>query len=90
MTIAEESKHNIYRLKVSGSVATVVGKTKLDVSNVIFGSWIYGGTVIAPFGKQGVGYVRFWNYPQGGSPTKTFPGPGYHTTDNAVTISPGS
>jgi hypothetical protein len=90
MTIADEKAHKIYRVKVRNSAATVVGKTKLHVSNVFFGSWIYGGTVIVPWGKRGVGYIGFWNYPKGGSPTKTFPGPGYDTTDNAVTVSPGS
>ena len=92
LTVADEHNHIIYRVKIKSSRATVVGKTKLGgFSNVFFGSWIYGGTVVVPFPrKHQVGYVGFWNYPQGGSPTKTFLGPGYDTPDNAVTVSPGS
>jgi hypothetical protein len=91
ITIADERTNKIYRVEINGSAAIVVGKTKLDrISNLFWGSWIYEGTVIAPFAKKGVGYVGFWNYPRGGSPTKILPGPGYDTTDNAVTISPGS
>ncbi|MFY9738170.1 MAG: hypothetical protein WAK11_03870 [Candidatus Cybelea sp.] len=92
ITIADEPHQIIYRVEINGSEATVVGKTKFGgFSRSFFGSWIYAGTVIVPFTKKhGIGYIGFWNYPRGGSPTKTFPGPGYDTGDNAVTISPGS
>ena len=91
MTIADEKEGRIYRVKIKGSAATLIGTTKLHgFASTTFASWIYDGAVIVPFGKGGVGYVGFWKYPEGGSPTKIFAGPGYHTTDNAVTISPAS
>jgi hypothetical protein len=91
LTIEDEHNRLIYRVEIKGSAATVVGKTKLGGVARFFGSWIYGSTVIVPFTKKhGVHDIGFWNYPGGGSPTKTFTGPGYDTTDNAVTISPGS
>ncbi len=91
MTVADEKVGTIFRLKIKGSLATRVGTTKLHgFGSALFASWIYDGAIIVPFGKDGVGYVGFWKYPQGGSPTKTFAGPGYHTTDNAVAISPAN
>jgi hypothetical protein len=38
--------------------------------------------------NQGAKNIGFWNYPQGGSPTKVFQDPSYGPM--AVTISPGS
>jgi len=91
VTVEDEKEDRIYRLKIKGSVATIVGTTKLHgFTSTFFASWIYNGAVIVPLGKNGVGYVGFWKYPEGGSRTKIFAGPGYHTPDYAVTISPGS
>jgi hypothetical protein len=92
MTIADEETRNIYRVEVNGSEATVVGKTHLKRSGGGFvETWIYGGTIIVPIrtgNKQGTNNIGFWNYPQGGSPTKRFEGPSYGSV--AVTISAGS
>ncbi len=92
MTIADEEARKIYRVEISGSVATVVGGTPIKHSGGGFGGpWIYRGTVIVPVRrngkKQGAKNIGFWNYPQGGSPTKVFQDPSYGPM--AVTISPG-
>ncbi len=93
MTIADEEARKIYRVAFNSSGATVVGRTAIKHSGGGFGgTWIYGGTAIVPVRrngkKQGAKNIGFWNYPQGGSPTKVFQGPGYGPM--AVTISPGS
>jgi hypothetical protein len=72
MTIADEQAHKLYRVSINTSAATVTGTTKIDgFPNVFSGSWIYGGMLIAPFSRKHRGYIGFWKYPEGGSPTKT-------------------
>jgi hypothetical protein len=62
----------IYQFTISGKKGTEVGSTPLmDASNVVQ-FWIQGSTVIGA--DAAAGDVGFWNYPQGGSPTKTITG----------------
>lgn len=82
----------IYRLQVSGSRATIVGKTQLTQASMVpLLSWIYDGAIIVPY-SIGSGYkdvaVGFWNYPAGGKATKTI-AKGFHSPEalSAVTIS---
>lgn len=62
---------SIYRVQVSGSSGTIVGKTTLNRSwSLPPSSTIFNGTVIA---AQGGGHhpghgVAFWHYPDGGKP----------------------
>jgi hypothetical protein len=59
------------RIRVSGSVAKVVGSTTLDAAPntaVPFQFWIRNGTVIEP--ENGNAEIGFWNYPGGGDQTK--------------------
>jgi hypothetical protein len=58
---------SVYRLRISGTSATVVGTTELkSINNRHEGqSWIQGGTIIGIDNKAGTD-VAFWRYPQGG------------------------
>ncbi|HEY2476233.1 MAG TPA: hypothetical protein VGI19_15710 [Candidatus Cybelea sp.] len=74
----------LYRIKLSGSTGKVVGSTTLGGAGTVWQSWIthvLGGKkhkgirVIAPTeGGSGGAEVGYWNYPAGGSPTKTITG----------------
>jgi hypothetical protein len=58
----------IYRFAISGNSATKVGATTLDDSASVRQFWIQAKSLVGPdFDSD----VRFWNYPAGGSPTKT-------------------
>jgi hypothetical protein len=64
----------IFQLAISGSIATVVGTTKLgSVPHRIFQSWIYNGTVLVPFNIRGTrpNVVGLWDYPRGGKVAHT-------------------
>jgi len=69
--ITIKSGLSIYRVQISGSSGTIVGKTTLNRSwNRPASSWIFNGTVIAAQGggnHPGHG-VAFWHYPDGGKP----------------------
>jgi hypothetical protein len=62
----------IYRLRISGSRATVVGSTTLsdETGNVYHGqTWIQGDTVIGVGAwKRSYENALFWPYPRGGEP----------------------
>ncbi len=63
----------IYRLRISGRRATVVGNTTLsDRINNYYGlTWIQGGTVIGTDTyKRGYENALFWPYPKGGAPDR--------------------
>ncbi len=63
----------IYRLAISGDEATIVGATQIKgLKHMAAQSWIYGNTVIMPYGIQDVRFpnIGFWRYPQGGRPTR--------------------
>jgi hypothetical protein len=59
----------VYRLRISGKAATVIGKTELESRTDVYNGqiWIQGKTVIG-FGpyKRGYENAYFWPYPAGG------------------------
>ena len=59
---------SILRFTVSGSAATVVGKTHLRGPQWITQSWIAGDRVIVPYASQGgaTNKIGVWRYPKGG------------------------
>jgi hypothetical protein len=58
----------IYEFAISGRSATKVGATTLEDTTSVRQFWIQAQRLIGPdFDSD----VRFWNYPAGGSPTKT-------------------
>lgn len=65
----------IYRLKISGSGASVVGTTKFRETLVWTNpSWIAGGAVVFPFSThrdQSPDEIGIWQYPHGGKATAT-------------------
>jgi hypothetical protein len=59
----------IYEFSISGAVGTEVGSTQLTSSTNIVQFFVQDSTLIGPdAAKEDVG---FWNYPGGGTPTKT-------------------
>jgi hypothetical protein len=64
----------IYQFAISGRSGTKVGTTSLNGGTSIGQYWIQGGKVIGPNAGSNTGNVLFWNYPAGGSPTKTITG----------------
>ena len=73
MAVSSSPYHNpllIYRLRISGSSATVVGSTKMSSSKNHYDgqTWIQGDTVIGT-GNAKRGYVTafLWRYPAGGT-----------------------
>lgn len=82
----------IDRIRISGLTGKVVGVTTLSGVGVRAGqSWIANGKVAVPTspgeGDKRAVDIRFWNYPAGGNPTKTFSnfiGPGHQTIDGVT------
>jgi hypothetical protein len=74
LTVADTATDAIYRLQVSGSRAKVQGRTGLNGVTGLAQSWIAGNKVVAANVESSgpTGDVVFWNYPAGGTPTKTF------------------
>lgn len=68
-----QSYSTLYRIKVSGSTGTVVGKTRLvgRVTNGEFAA-VLDGNVFAPDWKRALENVGLWNYPRGGKPVSVF------------------
>ncbi len=67
------SRFAIYRLKIKGHDAKVVGTTTLSVGsrNQHLGQvWIQGHTLLAPYQHKGQ-WIGVWSYPKGGKPTKS-------------------
>jgi hypothetical protein len=74
------------RIRVSGSVAKVIGMTTLSAppnTFTPFQFWIGGRTVIQPESRNSE--IGFWSYPGGGNPTKGIQIPG--STLSGVTVS---
>ena len=68
----QSGQPTISRLAISGSTATVVGQTRLNrVAKALRLSWIYQGSVVAPYSGGGRGpaakNIGIWKYPQGTS-----------------------
>ena len=79
------SKQYVYKLQISGNVATNVRTT-----HAIGGkphAWVYDNTLIAPYGP-GSKEIGFWKYPKGGKPTKILGQvSGYFKRLDGVTVS---
>jgi hypothetical protein len=75
ITIEDLTASSIYRLRVTGSKASVVGTTHLAGWNGPALSWIQGSSVAIPTGGSGA-VLGSWKYPAGGAPSKTQKGPG--------------
>jgi hypothetical protein len=72
VAIRDYEANVIYQFSISGSGGTEIGSTPLDGSSYAVQFWIHAANVIAPNANSG--NVMFWNYPAGGSPTKTIDG----------------
>jgi hypothetical protein len=85
ITIQEQqSPGDIYRLKVAGTTATVVGTVRFNgLASSLAPSWIQGGAVLVPSGHQ----LRIYDYPAGGNATETLKGKTYNDDMTAVTVS---
>jgi hypothetical protein len=75
ITIEDEQAGAVYRLKFSGSTATVVGTTRLKQwTDGDAQSWIENGMLIQPNGNSATG-IGSWRYPRGGNPTTNISAP---------------
>jgi hypothetical protein len=72
VTVGDAKAGVIYRVKIAGSSATVVGTTTLTDANGAFQSFIDGKKVVNP--NVNSANVMFWSYPAGGNPVKTLTG----------------
>jgi hypothetical protein len=73
MTIEDEYPPAVYRLKISGSTASVSGMTHFRGKDIEIGpTWIHGGTIVVPYGARGKlqKFLGFWQYPAGGKAAK--------------------
>ena len=66
----------IYRLKISGSTGSVIGKTRLRPSSCApVQTWIAGARIASSCpDPSGDSTVDLWKYPNGGRPTQSGPG----------------
>lgn len=76
ITIEDRPDSALYRLKVSGSTATIVGTTPLKqwTDAAAAQSWIQNGVIIQPNGN-GATEIGFWRYPAGGNPITSISSP---------------
>ena len=72
VTVGDAKAGVIYRVKISGSSAKVVGTTTLTDADGAFQSFIDGKKVVNP--NVNSANVMFWSYPAGGNPIKTLTG----------------
>ena len=81
---------NVYRVKISGTYGTVVGKTalrdwsgKYNGKYLIFGQfWVQGASIIGASFLGGRGLrPSFWHFPRGGKQVKVFRPPGFRMSD---------
>jgi hypothetical protein len=81
----------IFRVQVSGSKATITGKTVLKGSYEVYQSWIQGDTVIGPDDGPSLSTVQLWKYPAGGKPTVTLSkgSSGFFNGPFGAVVSPG-
>jgi hypothetical protein len=75
LAIGDYEHNAIVRFKISGKRGRKVGETHLDGASFPIGVWIQGSTVIAANDDSGT--VMYWNYPAGGTNTKTIDGLSY-------------
>jgi len=84
-----QSRFAIYRVKIKGRNAKVVGATILHVGfrNQHLGQvWIRGGTLLAPYQHDGQ-WIGVWPYPKGGKPTSSISLGHYPTLSFGLTVS---
>lgn len=65
---------SVYRLRISGSAATIEGTTQLTTkkNNYSGESWIQGRTILAAsYYHRSYQQVSFWAYPTGGKPHRS-------------------
>lgn len=72
VAVGDQSTNTIYQFSIAGKHATKAGSTALGGASEVFQFWIDGSKVIGPDALGGD--VGFWNYPEGGTATKTISG----------------
>jgi hypothetical protein len=72
LALGDRANGTIYRFAIAGNGGTEIGSAHLVGANDTCQFWIQGARVVAPSFSDGV--VMFWDYPGGGSPTKTIAG----------------
>ena len=75
LAVGDYESNRIYEFSIIGTSGSTVGVTNLGGADFAIGFWIQGHTVIGP--NDDSQNVMFWNYPTGGSPTKTLDGLSY-------------
>lgn len=74
-TPQEPTDNAIYRLKISGSIGSVIGKTRLKLpSCALSQTWIAGTRVASSCFNASGSSVDLWRYPRGGRPVESVPG----------------
>lgn len=75
MAVGDIFARALYRFKVAGTKATSAGKVSFtgNRSTLIAQFWIDGSTIVLPYGKRtrSVRRVGYWQYPGGGTATKS-------------------
>jgi hypothetical protein len=89
MTIQDRARASLYRLRISGSAATVVGTTKFSSIGPAQQSWIQGSGIVMPWrhSLKDNSILGFWKYPAGGAPTKTINNKDFEFAFTGTTIS---
>jgi hypothetical protein len=83
LAVADPNINTIYRFAVSGSTGTLMGAVSLGNAQSVYEFWIDGKRVIGADDLPNT--VWYWNYPAGGSPTKSITKDVFHPV--GVTIS---
>jgi hypothetical protein len=84
--------NHIARLRISGSVAQIVGRTTIKGARNMAQSWIVGKRVIIPYQTQRTTFSRIalWAYPKSGKPVTKFGdfGPGTYFAGATLSVVP--
>jgi hypothetical protein len=72
VAVGDQDVNAIYQFTISGTVGTKVGSTQLNGASTVVQFWIHREKVIGP--DINSANVMFWNYPAGGTATKTITG----------------
>jgi hypothetical protein len=84
---------SVYRLKLSGSAATVIGTTKLQsTKNRQRGqTWIHRTNILGMYDDKTLTHISVWAYPKGGQPRDVlakFDWTNYSPTGVTVSVAP--
>jgi hypothetical protein len=81
----------IYRFKIAGTVANLVGTTRLSNPKFLWYPWIYQGKILAPWHERGTAAksLGVWDYPRGGKAIQKIKGFGQAGLES-ITVSVGS